>query len=179
MSKSKRLRKRLTAFVNKLGPDEAREQLVLAYLQMEKCRNVLRGYDVEPVTMMDNGESSDLELFYQCKKTAEELAYLNKELILCSCDRRHIPNINISCDVSDYMKKTEATILATAYHSGVTVWYYCGHIKKTKILSAEFDIDNGWLVTLEDGSSFKGFEGLFRTKAELVENLKKNINGKE
>lgn len=77
MSKSKKLRKRLTKFVNSLGPDEAREQLLLAYLQMERCRQVLRGEDVEPVTMADNGESTDLELFYQCKKVAEELAYLN------------------------------------------------------------------------------------------------------
>ena len=80
MSKIKRLRKRFTAFVNQLTPDQCREQLVLAYLQMEKCQNVLKGYDVEPVEMMDNGECSDLELFYSCKKAAEELAYLNNEL---------------------------------------------------------------------------------------------------
>ena len=78
MSKIKRLRKRFTAFVNQLTPDQCREQLVLAYLQMEKCQNVLKGYDVEPVEMMDNGDSSDLELFYRCKKAAEELAYLNE-----------------------------------------------------------------------------------------------------
>jgi hypothetical protein len=48
---------------------------------MEKCKNVLKGYDVEPVEMMDNGDSSDLELFYRCKKAAEELAYLNDELL--------------------------------------------------------------------------------------------------
>ena len=77
MSNSKRLRKRFTAFVNQLTPDQVREQLVLAYLQMEKCQNVLKGYDVESVKMMDNGDNSDLELFYRCKKTAEELAYLN------------------------------------------------------------------------------------------------------
>jgi len=81
MSKIKRLRKRFTAFVNQLTPDQCREQLVLAYLQMEKCKNVLKGYDVEPVEMMDNGDSSDLELFYRCKKAAEELAYLNDELL--------------------------------------------------------------------------------------------------
>lgn len=81
MSKSKKLRKRLTKFVNSLGPDEAREQLLLAYLQMERCLQVLRGEDVEPVTMADNGESSDLELFYRCKKASEELAYLNEELL--------------------------------------------------------------------------------------------------
>lgn len=77
MSKTKKLRKKFVAFASQLTPDECREQLVLAYLQMEKCLQVLRGEDVEPVSMMDNGESSDLELFYRCKKASEELAYLN------------------------------------------------------------------------------------------------------
>lgn len=77
MSKSKKLRKEITAFVNKLSPDEVREQLVLSYLQMERCKQVLRGHDVEPVTMKDNGKSSDLELFYMCKKVVEEKVYLN------------------------------------------------------------------------------------------------------
>ena len=80
MGKIGKLRKKFTAFVNQLSPDQVREQLVLAYLQMEQCQCVLRGEDVEPVEMMDNGESSDLELFYSCKKAAEELAYLNNEL---------------------------------------------------------------------------------------------------
>ena len=77
MSKFKKLKKRLTAFASQLTPDECREQLVLSYLQMERCQQVLRGEDVEPVTQMDNGESSDLELFYLCKKVREELTYLN------------------------------------------------------------------------------------------------------
>ena len=78
MGKSKRLRNRLTAFVSQLSPDQVREQLVLAYLQMEKCRKVLRGHDVEPVEMMDNGDSVDLELFYLCKKVRAELDLLNQ-----------------------------------------------------------------------------------------------------
>ena len=90
MSKIKRLRKRFTAFVNQLTPDQCREQLVLAYLQMEKCQNVLKGYDVEPVEMMDNGDSSDLELFYRCKKAAEELACLNEELFHLKEDYLHL-----------------------------------------------------------------------------------------
>ena len=65
------------AFVGGLSEDVCRKDLVNAYLQMERCRQVLRGEDVEPVVMLDNGESSDLELFYQCKKVAEELSYLN------------------------------------------------------------------------------------------------------
>lgn len=78
MSKLKKLKKRLTAFASQLTPDECREQLVLSYLQMERCQQVLRGEDVEPVTQMDNGESSDLELFYLCKKVREELDLLNR-----------------------------------------------------------------------------------------------------
>ena len=78
MSKTKKLKKKFDAFASQLTPDECREQLVLAYLQMEKCLQVLRGADVEPVAMMDNGESSDLELFYMCKKVREELDYLNQ-----------------------------------------------------------------------------------------------------
>ena len=78
MGKIGKLSKKFTAFVNQLSPDQVREQLVLAYLQMEQTQRVLRGENVEPLTMLDNGESSDLELFYQCKKSAEELAYLNQ-----------------------------------------------------------------------------------------------------
>ena len=66
-------------FVGGLSNAECREQLALAYMQMELCLAVLRGEEVEPVDMKDNGESSDLELFYQCKKVSEELVYLNKK----------------------------------------------------------------------------------------------------
>lgn len=69
------LEERYRGFVDGLSEGEARNQLVLAYLQMERCRDVLRGVDAEPVAMMDNGDSSDLELFYQCRKAAEELGY--------------------------------------------------------------------------------------------------------
>jgi hypothetical protein len=78
MRNIKKLRKKFAAFASQLTPDECREQLVLAYLQMERCSQVLRGEDVEPVSMKDNGESSDLELFYRCKKVSEELGYLNQ-----------------------------------------------------------------------------------------------------
>lgn len=64
-------------FVDGLTEDECRNELVLAYLMMERCQQVLRGERVEPVEMKDNGESTDLELFYRCKKVAKELAYLN------------------------------------------------------------------------------------------------------
>lgn len=77
MGKFGKLRKKFTSFVKQLTPDQVREQLILSYLQMERCQHLLRGDDVEPVTMLDNGECSDLELFYLCKKIREELDLLN------------------------------------------------------------------------------------------------------
>ena len=79
MSKKKTFRRSLTAFVEQLTKEELREQLISCYIQMERCRQVLRGYDVQPVFMVDNGFSSDLELFYQCKKVREELDLLNQQ----------------------------------------------------------------------------------------------------
>ena len=104
MSKFKKLKKRLTAFASQLTPDECREQLVLSYLQMERCQQVLRGEDVEPVTQMDNGESSDLELFYLCKKVREELTYLND---VVSGKQKRIDKhvISIDIDTSEAVKK--------------------------------------------------------------------------
>lgn len=62
----------INSFVASLSEKEAREQLSLAYQQMELCLEVLGGNGkVEPVAMKDNGLSSDLELFYTCKKLAE------------------------------------------------------------------------------------------------------------
>ena len=58
-------------FVASLSEKEAREQLSLAYQQMERCLEALKGNKVvEPVAMRDNGLSSDLELFYKCKQVA-------------------------------------------------------------------------------------------------------------
>ena len=79
MANKKILRKKLTEFVSRMSDDEVRKQLVLAYLQMEKCQQVLRGENVEPVEMKDNGMSSDLELFYLCKKVREELDCIGEE----------------------------------------------------------------------------------------------------
>ena len=71
MSKTNKLSEKFSAFVSQLTPDQCRKQLALAYMQMERCQQVLRGEEVEPVEMMDNGDSSDLELFYLCKKVRE------------------------------------------------------------------------------------------------------------
>ena len=79
MAMGKGLRKRFAGFVGRMSEQEVREQLVLAYLQMDRCNRILRGEHVEPVGMLDNGNSSDLELFYTCKKVREELDYLMSE----------------------------------------------------------------------------------------------------
>ena len=64
-------------FVANLSEKEAREQLSLAYQQMELCLEVLSGKQyVEPIAMKDNGLSSDLELFYKCKVAADLLKIL-------------------------------------------------------------------------------------------------------
>lgn len=76
MSRDEELKEKITALVNQLSPDEVREHLVLAYLQMDRCQQVLKGCDVEPI-MIDNGGEIDLELFYRCKKVRKELEYLN------------------------------------------------------------------------------------------------------
>ena len=77
MCRTKDTQKRFGEFVDGLSVAQCRRELTLAYTQMECCIRALKGEDVEPVEMMDNGESTDLELFYACVKHAEELAYLN------------------------------------------------------------------------------------------------------
>lgn len=73
-------RKAFRNFVNSLTEEQVREQLVLSYLQMECCNRILHGEEVLPVKMLDNGRSSDLELFYECVKIREELdAYEENE----------------------------------------------------------------------------------------------------
>jgi hypothetical protein len=66
-------RQKIESFVSGLTEAEAREQLKLAYEQMELCNELLHGHKAEPVEMKDNGLSSDLELFYSCKKIRIEL----------------------------------------------------------------------------------------------------------
>lgn len=64
--------KTIDYFVASLSEKEAREQLSLAYQQMELCIEMLNGKQgVKPVIMKDNGLSSDLELFYHCKKVVD------------------------------------------------------------------------------------------------------------
>ena len=74
------LQKKFERFAASLSEEECRKELVMAYLMMERCQEVLKGESVEPVEMMDNGESSDLELFYRCRKVREELDYLNEAI---------------------------------------------------------------------------------------------------
>lgn len=60
-------------FISTLTPEQIKWELKLAYHQMERCIQVLNGEDVAPIKMMDNGLSSDLELFYKCKSVRQEL----------------------------------------------------------------------------------------------------------
>ena len=71
------MKEKFMKFVASLSEADARKELVSAYMMMERCQQVLKGEDVEPVEMMDNGESSNLELFYRCRKLREECDYLN------------------------------------------------------------------------------------------------------
>lgn len=98
MGKNKKLRKKLTDFVRSLTLNDVREQLVLAYLQMEKCQQVLRGEDVEPVAMKDNGMSSDLELFYLCKKVREELDFSDDN---DECDDDGVVSVILEVNLKD------------------------------------------------------------------------------
>lgn len=98
MANKKKLRKKFTEFVNRMSDDEVRKQLVLAYLQMEKCQQVLRGDNVEPVEMKDNGMSSDLELFYLCKKVHEELDFIDDN---DECDDDGIVSVILEVNLKD------------------------------------------------------------------------------
>lgn len=142
------IRRKLESFVGGLTSDETARQLVLAYMQMEHCRRVLKGEDVEPVRMMDNGMSSDLELFYECRKRAEELAILN--------------NI-VGCKERDFSV-------------GDVVWYVNGFIRNSIITDIGFDMDGNYVVALNDGVVFNDVSGLFKTKKELIDNIKSNID---
>lgn len=197
MSKIKRLKKRFTAFVNQLTPDQVREQLVLAYLQMERCQQVLRGEDVEPVAMKDNGESSDLELFYMCKKAAEELAYLNemahdgkkvgtleleveidthefeKELdSLCECLAPRV------FDLKTFLRFMKRNRSESLFEKGQEVWYMFGdRIQHSTIECPMRDVDGVTIYKTKLGHSTAECE-TFGSLEELLENLKKTINGK-
>lgn len=208
MSKIKRLKKRFAAFVNQLTPDQVREQLILAYLQMERCMQVLRGADVEPVSMMDNGESSDLELFYMCKKAAEELAYLNemahegkkvgtleleveidthefeKELdSLCECLAPRVFDFETFLRFKGGLPKISERFLKRdrsgfLFEKGQEVWYMFGdRIQHSTIEYPMRDVDGVTIYKTKLGHSTAECE-TFGSLEELLENLKKTINGK-
>lgn len=196
MSNIKELRNRFTQFVSQLSPDEVREQLVLAYLQMEKCMQVLRGADVEPVSMMDNGESSDLELFYRCKKAAEELAYLNKMLhegksVGTIRFVAELPMMDLSFDTgnpnsvkwpfvetilaeyeNEYAKKSSNGRFA----KGQDVWYMFGdRVQHSTIEYPMRYVDGTTIYKTKLGHNTAECE-TFESLEELMENLKKTVN---
>lgn len=193
MSKAKKLRKKFTAFASQLTPVECREQLVLAYLQMERCQQVLRGEDVEPVAMKDNGESSDLELFYHCKKVAEELAYLNKMvhegMKFCA---RNLQNELDKIKIRDYIKpidfhlepflrfkeelsKISESLRMPKFGKGREVWYMFGdRVQHSTIEYTMYDVDG---VTYKTKLGHETAEcETFGSLEELMENLKKTVN---
>ena len=58
------------------------DQLHLCWRHFRACAQALRGEDVQPVELLeceDLGDCDDLELFYLCRKTSEELSYLNRQ----------------------------------------------------------------------------------------------------
>ena len=63
---------RIINYVCNLSEQEVRAQLFLCYCQMERCIRLLNGdKKVKPVEMADNGLSTDLELFYTCKRVVD------------------------------------------------------------------------------------------------------------
>ena len=208
MSKFKKLKKRLTAFTSQLTPDECREQLILCYLQMERCQQVLRGEDVEPVAMKDNGESSDLELFYRCKKAAEELAYLNK--MVHEGKKVGTLQLEVKIDTHEFEKELDSfceyleprvfdldTFLRLKgglpkiserflkrdrsgflFEKGQEVWYMFGdRVQHSTIEYPMRDDDGVTIYKTKLGHSTAECE-TFGSLEELLENLKKTINGK-
>ena len=203
MSKTKKLRKKFAAFASQLSPDECREQLVLAYLQMERCQQVLRGEDVEPVAMKDNGESSDLELFYRCKKAAEELAYLNKMVhdgkkvgtleIEVKVDTRNLQNELDKIKIRDYIKPTDfslepflrfkeamskisESLRMPKFGKGQEVWYMFGdRVQHSTIEYPMRDVDGIIIYKTKLGHETAECE-TFGSLEELMENLKKTVN---
>lgn len=202
MSKLKKLRKKFAAFASRLTPDECREQLVLAYIQMEKCLQVLRGEDVEPVAMMDNGESSDLELFYHCKKAAEELAYLNNMVhegkkvgtleIEVKVDTRNLQNELDKIKIRDYIKpidfhlepflfkkeisKISESLRKPKFGKGQEVWYMFGdRVQHSTIEYPMRGEDGNTIYKTKLGHNTAECE-TFGSLEELMENLKTTIN---
>ena len=204
MSQTKKLRKKFAAFASQLSPDECREQLVLAYLQMERCQQVLRGEGVEPVAMMDNGESSDLELFYCCKKAAEELAYLNKmvhegkkvgpiEIEVKVVNTRNFQNELDKIKIRDYIKPTNfhlepflrfkeamskisESLRMPKFGKGQEVWYMFGdRVQHSTIEYPMRDVDGIIIYKTKLGHETAECE-TFGSLEELMENLKKTVN---
>ena len=59
------------------------QQLKLCWKHFRVCADAISGADVQPVELLDCdelGDSDDLELFYKCKKAAEDIEYMNNKL---------------------------------------------------------------------------------------------------
>lgn len=146
----KNVNKTIRAFVAGLSEEDARRELTLAYMQMERCQDVLRGKDVEPLKMKDNGLSSDLELFYLCRKSAEELDYLN--------------NLVEAGDGG-----AQSVLLPSV---GEKVYYYSGCVRESYVMTVDCAAADGIRIGLGDGTVFTDTLGIFRSEDELRENIK-------
>jgi hypothetical protein len=200
MKKARKLRKRFNAFVNQLSPDECREQLVLAYLQMERCQDVLRGEDVAPVEMEDNGLSSDLELFYLCKKVREELESPDSLVAMLTlvfkgeADKKEEDAEDEEDDEDEkdeeedyrYLKPDKETIeaikawgrknLGKKFRIGDEVWYMFGDkIQHGAIDYPMTDSDGVTIYMTMEGHTTAECE-TFRSLEELIEHLKSTTN---
>lgn len=203
MSKTNKLKEKFSAFVSELSLDECREQLVLAYIQMERCGQVLRGEEVGPVSMRDNGESTDLELFYQCKKVADELSYLNKMVhdgkkvgtlkLEVKVDTRNFKNELDKIKIRDYIKprdfhlepflrfkeelyRISEILRMPKYGKGQEVWYMFGdRVQHSAIDYPLRDVDGMTIYRTKLGHDTAECE-TFCSLEELMEYLKKTAN---
>jgi hypothetical protein len=202
MRRTRKLKKKFNAFVNQLSPDECREQLVLAYMQMERCQDVLRGEDVEPVEMEDNGLSSDLELFYLCKKVREELDSCDDDkpnritfdvefdtssaVELIKDLRKEIGGLHKNITFDDLFKPDKKTIdaikawgrknLGKKFRIGDEVWYMFGDkIQHGAIDYPMTDTDGVTIYMTMEGHTTAECE-TFRSLEELIEHLKSTTN---
>lgn len=203
MEEREKLFNDFTSFVSQLSPAECREQLVLAYIQMEKCINVLKGNEDNPETLKDNGRSSDLELFYRCKKMSSDLKYLkgkvsekehdlpSKEvigrLIKFASDKKRLKpcgtQLNqgmqlmsfINADVVMYGFRTDIPKFA----KNDKVWYMYGNkMQHSGVGYVKYDKDGSVIYHTYAGHDTAESE-TFSTMDELIENLKSVRNEEE
>jgi len=159
-------------FVFSLSEKDVRRELLRAYTQMERCKEVLSGKDTEPVEMMDNGESTDMELFYTCKKKAEEIALLEEQL-RGECAYTMSLDGNYTDTLVQYVRKQRNK--QHKYHIHDTVYYmYFNTIKYSKVSGVELTLTDGYQYKTECGDILRECD-MYSSVEDLLEKLKKGI----